>query len=101
MPDKLRGSDLSAFNAGDMSAQDFESGDFGTINVGQGEFQEGDYVNIMAQGVVGPDGLAIKHLAILGTDIPGSQEQSGDQNQGSGDPRAQKVMDEITGGSNE
>lgn len=98
MPDKLRSSDLKEFNAGDMTAQDFEAGDFGSIDVGQGEFQEGDYVNIMAQGVVGPDGLSIKHLAILGSDTPGAQEQPGDQYQGSQDPAAQKMMDQITGG---
>lgn len=96
MPENLRPSDLKQFNAGDMAAQDFESGDFGKLDVGS-EFQEGDYVNFMAQGIMGPDGLEIKHLAVLGSD-EGSAESPGDQapDEGEADPKAKMMMDKLT-----
>lgn len=63
--------ECKVYNHGDMKPEDFESGEFGSLD---GDFgQPGDKVNFMAKGIVGDDGrLKVDSLAVLG----GYEEES-------------------------
>lgn len=55
--------DCTNFNQ-KVSPEDFESGDFGTLDIG--EVAEGESIDFMAKGVMTQEGLKVLQVAIMG-----------------------------------
>lgn len=84
--------DCSNFNQ-KVSPEDFESGDFGTIDLGEAG-AEGDTIDFMAQGVMTVDGLQIQKVAILGGG-------SGVYDESEAEPEDSPILKKLTKGDNE
>ena len=92
--------DIDEFNQ-KVSPDDFENGDFGTLDLGMAG-EEGDYVNFMAQGVVTADGVQVKNVAILGGGSSMMDQTAEDE--GPMSPMKMKgraMMDKITQGEDD
>jgi len=71
--------DCEMFNAGDMSAEDFQSGKFGSLEIGD-DFEDGDQVNIMAKGTVKGGKLNISNVAVVGAGMDDSENPEESEN---------------------
>ena len=95
----LSSGDVKMFNAANVTADDFDGGDFGTLDIG-GDGTEGETINAMVHGTIDKDGnVSVTDMNIMGMmDESKEPMDTNEEDMSEGEKTMKKIM---KGGSEE